>query len=139
MTIAQAQSAAEAAAIWWANIIATPPPLDNGVEDTKLEVMKIMSATSRRDPTTEQLETFKSHLIRAVNDRLDDAGEYGVVISVDYSPDHTLQTAIERSGVPGGIADWPWKTTMVVREDSVEVWCGYGAPAELVWGRLDAD
>lgn len=140
--IKDAPSAAQAAALWWTNVL-TSPKLDNG--DTSetgqtTALMGLLAQVSRPQPA-DGLEAFGVILSEQLAALLQEdngyVARYGITLDVDYNPDRLLSECAERAGLRTGLASWPWKTTMWVKPDEVTVSYGYRAAPVVIWTKTD--
>lgn len=137
-TIQSAQTAGDAAAMWWTSIL-RDPKLDNGDDSPMMAVITTLSKEHHPAQPEDGLELFFLHLSGYLNDKLGEMNpdsyevRYGIGLSVDYHPDQVLAECATVAGLRLGISDWPWKTHMTVKPDEVSVSYGYRAQPEVVW------
>lgn len=125
-----AKTAAEAAAMWWANTLVDAKQ-DAGLEGKHADMMA-MIAKQNKPEQHEQLLEFREILQARLEDRLL-ASSWRVTFGVDYHPDHILSSCAEKAGLRLGMSDWPWKTMMWASPTEVSVSYGYGAEVETIW------
>lgn len=125
----------EKAVEWWANAILSP--VFDGLskeerQDPKNEgyqMAEMLATVAHKEPTSEQLETFK---VALRNNLEDDEYNQRWGLHVDYGPCGELGNAAETAGIPIGSL-FPWKTSMYFFEDGrVGVSAGYRAPTEYL-------
>jgi hypothetical protein len=134
--IAEAPSAARAAALWWAKQVGAPIFRNVGdtdsPEDQAMGDMAgiMMSVISSGHPVTEDQGTkFADEVERRIADMLK-AGRY-ISLGVDYGPDLELFEAAQAAGIHA--SRFPWKTHMSVKWEYVTAALGYGAQPVLIW------
>lgn len=138
--IEKAKSAADAAALWWAEQIGAPVFKMNADHEPRREreigdlagVMASMLA-SQHPVSDEQGEKFVGALTLIVEGMLE-TGRW-VSLGVDYGPDLELANAAKAAGVNN--SRFPWKTHMSITRDYVTASLGYGARDRLVWASPD--
>ena len=123
----------EKAVTWWASVIVNP--VFDGLSDEErrdpqnnsYQMAEMLATVSHKNPTSEQLEAFKSSLREQL--KADEDSIRG--LHVDYGPDHILHEATEAAGIEVGMSLFPWKTNMYFGDDGgVKVSAGYRAPME---------
>lgn len=133
--IRSAKSAADAAALWWVRTLMNPK-LDNGTSGLNPNFDALVQHIEEGPhPHSEELAEFGRLLAEELEHQLENprgyVPVYGIALSVDYHPDDTLAECAFHAGLPR--IHWPWKTTMHVRPDAVEVSYGYGAQMVQIW------
>ncbi|HEU5004735.1 MAG TPA: hypothetical protein VFT49_01470 [Candidatus Saccharimonadales bacterium] len=136
---------ARTAAKWWADQLRGPARMDNGSLEYSMEtgdpnhfdqaittmgLAGILNERERSGLSDEQISVFEEALARRVQERLQQSGEFGVTIDVDYHPDYLLVDSADEAGIRVGMTLFPWKTTMWIETGSVRVSCGYRGPTE---------
>jgi hypothetical protein len=134
------ESAAVAAAQWWAKQIGAPvhkimtddaTGRDRDLGDFAAMSMAIISG---RHPVRDgQGEQFVAALAPVIADRLSRLNR--VVLGVDYGPDRELAEAASTAGIH--YSRFPFKTHMSITADYVTAALGYGAPSALIWQSPD--
>jgi hypothetical protein len=131
--IRSCETAAQAAAKWWRGALEAPR-YDNGSDDEAGLIASMSATIATPKRSSESLDLFETELANAVADLLEEQGDWGVGLGVDYNPDHNLAEAASRAGITSmRDVGWPWKTNMLVKSDEVEVSAGYGAPWKTIW------
>jgi hypothetical protein len=138
--VIEAKTAAEAAALWWAEQIGAPVfKMVSGHESRREReagdfagMMQSMLASSH-PVSDEQGAEFATVLEKHVDKLLD--GARWVSLGVDYGPDLTLANAAKAAGISS--SRFPWKTHMSITRDYVTASLGYGARDRLVWSSPD--
>ena len=116
---------ANKAAQWWADQLKSPSvKLDNGTNDIGLHAL-LSFCGPKSSYTDEQLNTFRSHLIKYIESEL--AVNEDCMICVGYSPDETLEKAAELAGIKFGVQDLPWTTWTKTSRYEVRLSHGYAA------------
>jgi len=107
---------------WWGNAIRSPK-FDNGDNSDQggMTMMLAHLASSKHNPTDEQIETFKKNLEELMKNDRCDISRFGLFC--DYGPDATLGEAAKKSGISELV--FPWKTGMWFRDGKVVVQHGY--------------
>ena len=131
-----AASAAEAAALWWSHAVVEP-----GVDCEGKGAVLIAALISRdpknKQPTEQQLETFKSCLVAILNKDLSGtvSDGYGVALSVNFHPSTRLKQAAADAGLdlyPTACTSQP--ATMVVYKTKVTLTRGQTPePPQTIW------
>lgn len=117
-----------ALAQWWAEQLGSPR-FDNG--DAMSSMLYTLAVDTSGGPTEEQTTKFVERLTDFIDGELKHRPQYGVMLGVDYGPDHELAEAAEVAGIP--IGRFPWKTRTHATADYVTVALGYGSPHSLLW------
>lgn len=133
-TIKSAPSAGAAAGIWWATVLKDPKH-DNGTDDEANNRARMMAdmLTASHPAETGALELFADYLKVEV-DKMIEEGRDWISIRVDYHPDDVLAKCAHRASLEVPMMGWPWKTSMWITPQSVEVRYGYGAETKVIWG-----
>lgn len=139
--IAEAPTAARAAALWWAKQVGAPIFRNTGPSDSPQDRVMgdmaglMMSMISDRHPVDEsQGAKFVEALENVIAEKLT-LDRWGVNLGVDYGPDRELAIAADAAGV--SYSRFPWKTHMWVKSDHVTAALGYGAQSRLIWTAPD--
>ena len=111
------------AVAWWVNVLRDAKK-DNGDRSEMGAMALAMAELGKKVPTEDQLERFAQLL----HERIE--SEHPTVLSCDYGPSVPLRECAKEAGIDGSA--FPWKTTMWLRPDKVEVSYGYGAPIQEV-------
>ena len=117
---------AQKAAKWWADQLRTKPKLDNG-DDSLAGILTSVVAyrlqekeyENRKFEDANKFEIALAEILELEND------ERGVILSVDYNPDYLLSKAIKNVNINVGQTRLPWKTTMWITKNKIEVAYGY--------------
>lgn len=120
---------ADFAAEWWAKRIDGNVKHDNGDESLNGAVAGVLGDMLSKPTTQEQLEVFKEHLSRYILDKA--SLEKSVYLECDYNPDGPLTTSATKAGI--SLFNFPWKTSMMITEDGIEVKEGYGAHFKKIY------
>lgn len=125
------RDAIEAAAKWWANVIANPKfDALGGERDSSMELGQIMATLINRKAPAVDTERFRVALV----DRLLAATPHERrFVDVDYGPDAVLSDAARAAGITDPSFTFPWKTSMWIDADRVRVRYGYGADIVTIW------
>jgi hypothetical protein len=137
--IKNASSAAEAAAMWWANALHSPRLYNGDTSEASVTGMKAaLILQSETQPSEDALVRFRDLLKQKIENKLESSGDLRAVqIVVDYFPDQLLSQCAEESGLGvSDIAGWPWKTYMWVEPYRVRVNQDYGPKPQIVWEKL---
>lgn len=121
------KSVAEIAADWWVQKVQYPS-FDNGTEaqgGTPMAGLMALLISANNTIPEDDLEKFKARIINAIENE-------GVRrLATDYGPCHELSRLTEGLNIPS--SSFPWKTLMVIDDNSVKVSEGYQAEfTELV-------
>jgi len=123
-------AAINAAAEWWMNRISGQTAHDNG-DSTFGSVFAGMLADQMVKPASEaQLQKFKNSLVMRLS-TLAGQGRDRIWMECDYSPDTTLSAAAVDADIPRD--NFPWKVSMRVDFECVQVSDGYGMPWVRIW------
>jgi hypothetical protein len=142
-----ADTAARAAALWWAQAVGAP--VFDGLGSTRdaeraadprhtgaYEMAELLAGlNAAQTPMTDDMGQRFADLLTEVIARQLDGRSYGVSLGVDYGPDLELGDAARAAGI--SLSRFPWKTNMWVKADHVTVSAGYGAPTRIVWSAPD--
>lgn len=131
-TPAELESAAKAAAKWWADRLRSPGLPSNGDASGAGGMVAILGALTQRPQSAEALTKFETLLAARITQEL--AKGHGLWLGVDYHPDALLADAARDAGLTPGMGDWPWKTHMDVRPECVRVAPGYRAELQTIHG-----
>lgn len=101
-------------------------------EKDSYQFAEMLMTIARPSVTDEQIERFKSALVSALAADTYEA-RYGV-LDVDYGPCKLLSDALEAAEIPNR-STLPIKTIMWLRDGTVTVSYGYGAPIETIYPR----
>ena len=114
---------AEKAARWWKKKLTDRKPHNNGVKDPRYRMMCRIADDLAHDITQPQADEFEKQLrIRLV--KMDDS--HVINIGCDYGPCRTLAIAANKAGI--GMMNFPFKTTMQIRDGVITVRDGYQKP-----------
>jgi len=120
----------EAAGRWWARQL-LDPKFDNGGKD-KTNLMSIQLSTLLASSKRAEIEPRARDFSKALSEILRKKGT--LMVSVDYHPDQILADAAKTAGIEvDDISTFPWKTEMIIYEESVLVSEGPGAEFVQVW------
>jgi hypothetical protein len=135
--IADAPTAARAAALWWAEQVGAPLfrstcERDSAADRASGAFAGMMAAVlADRNPVTDDAGAKFVEILEARVAADLDRTTYGVSLGVDYGPDLELAEAAVAAGL--STSRFPWKTHMWVKADHVTARLGYGSPNLLVW------
>jgi len=120
----------EAAGRWWARQLLNPK-FDNGGKD-KTNLMSMQLSTLLASSKRAEIEPRVRDFSKALSEILRKKGT--LMVSVDYHPDQILADAAKTAGIEvDDISTFPWKTEMIIYEESVLVSEGPGAEFVQVW------
>lgn len=123
-------AAINAAAEWWMKRISGQVIHDNG-DPTFGSVFAGMLMDQMVKPASDaQLQKFKNSLVMRLS-ALASQGRERIWMECDYSPDMTLSAAAVDADIPRD--NFPWKVSMRINSDGVEVKDGYGEPWVRIW------
>lgn len=141
-TIAEAKTAARAAALWWAEQIGAPVfKMMRGDEPRREREMGDVAgmlgflAASNHPVSEEAGAKFADALEKHISDQLERG--HWVSLGVDYGPDYELGEIARAAGI--STSRFPWKTDVHVTREYVTASLGYGAPSRLIWSAPDWD
>ena len=119
------------AAQWWANAIRSPK-FNNGDTSRNGDIGAMLASllNAGTPVTVAQADAFELALVEILMEDVQTYPRFSLY--VDYGPDETLATAARNAGITSTRC-FPWKTSMHISEDRVEVSEGYGAPREIIW------
>lgn len=121
------------AAKWWADKLRNVGlgNFDNGDSSSAGGLAMLLAGMLAMDtqPSGESIDFFEEKLAETIKEQVESRGS--MTLSVDYGPDYILGSIAQESGVSTN--GFPWKTTMWVRADKVEVSAGYAAPSETIF------
>ena len=128
-----------AAVEWWAAQLMGDVEHDAGDDDINYVTRGLSKRLHPADP--QSVNQFKRYLFLLCRAAWEDCwypenpkkASAIRTIQVDYHPDYLLHSALVLAHINSGNLRLPIKTTMWVRPDKVEVSCGYGARAEIIW------
>lgn len=123
----------EVAAKWWAEKVvnAGPANFNNGDESQAGGIAMILASIFAMEnaPNKEAIEAFDKELAKVIKNKVEEKGS--LMLDCDYAPDAILSSVATQTGVnPSG---FPWKTTMDIRPDKVEVSFGYGTDWKTIY------
>lgn len=119
---------------WWADRLRGLAKQDNG--DPMTGALMTLLSGRMKQPTDEQIETFKKALTEAMQPRLEKP--YLRSIYNDYGPDPALREAAEKAGIKADCPPFPIKTCVWIHPGRVSVRYGYGAPEQVLWEAQNA-
>lgn len=126
--------AIEVAAGWWADELNRVSRQDNG------DRMQTTLMNSMRNPevakdkySQSQVDAFRDILTGNIMVTAQWVRNERLTIHNDYAPDRILMATAEAVGIKVGMFDFPIKTVMFIRAESVRVGVGYGAPIETLY------
>lgn len=109
----------------WKKILSNPMYKNTSPGDSDLSsaFAGMMVDMLPKNNTPDILDLFGVHLKNCLMNK----GEYGYVnyLRVDYDPDQYLSGAAKEAGLK---MNFPWKTSMFLKNDYVSISYGYGAP-----------
>lgn len=121
------------AAKWWADKLRNVGPgnFDNGDDSSAGGMLMVLASmlALQNQASDESVDLFEEELAETIKEQVESQGS--MTLSVDYGPDYILGSIAEKTGV--GTGGFPWKTTMWVRANKVEVSAGYAAPYETIF------
>lgn len=123
----------ETAAKWWSEKVknASPANFNNGDKSQAGGMSMIFASLIAMEnaPKKEAIEAFEKELAKVIKAQVEENGS--LMLDCDYAPDAILTSVAIDTGVdPSG---FPWKTTMKVTAESVEVSFGYGASWQKIY------
>lgn len=118
---------------WWADKLRNVNlgNFDNGDNSSAGGLAMLLAGMLALDtqPSNESIDLFEEQLAETIKEHVESHGS--LTLSVDYGPDYILGSTAERAGV--STSGFPWKTTMWVRTDRVEVSAGYAPPSVTIF------
>ena len=121
------------AAKWWRDKVASDEmtKFSNGCESySGFLSMVLASRLSESSPVDDEtLDRFEKILARKISECVN--AEKILYIRCDYDSDEFLTTVAAEAGISR--KRYPWKTTMRVSNETVEVACGYGKPFQIIY------
>lgn len=124
------QEAIEAAAKWWMNRISGQTIHDNGDDHFGSMLAGALADMHAEMLDSDRAHKFKDVLVEKLTKLVSD-NRPSIWLDCDYSPCVTLLEAARQTGVP--LDNFPWKTTMKIHPDNVQVKNGYGQPYVAIW------
>lgn len=122
--------AINAAAEWWMKRISGKIEHDNGDNSFGSVFAGMLADQMVKPASNAQLQKFKNSLVMRLS-TLAGQGRSSIWMDCDYAPDMTLSAAAVDADIPR--ANFPWKVSMRVNSDGVEVKDGYGEPWVDIW------
>lgn len=132
-----AQTAAEAAANWWAEVLVTPT-YEAGVPLASAFAERLRARQPVILRSSPELADFAARLARKLDSLLKDEDAVppsGIRVAVDYEPDAILATTADEARLVVGFNGWPWKTATHILPNKVTVEHGQGSGLTVVWSR----
>lgn len=126
--------AINAAAEWWMNRISGQVIHNNGDKSFGSIFAGMLADDMVRPATEGQLQRFKNSLVMRLSEYAGQ-GRTTIWLSCDYAPDMTLSAAAVDADIPRD--NFPWKVSMRIDMEGVEVSDGYGMPWVKVWPIAD--
>lgn len=120
---------AKFAANWWAEKIGGNTIHDTGDDSLGSVLAELLADSMIENPSVEQLESYRAFLTKEILKVLEKRGS--MFLSCDYFPDGVLIEAAKASGIE--LANYPWKTNMMIDDNKIRVSEGYGAPYALIY------
>lgn len=126
--------AINAASEWWTKRISVPVKHDNG-DNSFGSIFAGMLADEIAKPIPNgKLQKFKNNLLMRLS-VLSGQGRTSIWLECDYDPCMMLAAAASDSDIPR--ENFPWKVSMRINPDAVEVKDGYGMPWVKIWPIAD--
>ncbi len=116
-----------AAIDWWANRVQSPK-FDAG---KGMSFLAMMVPRVRKDYSEEELKTFKDSLAKSILAEIESFGNCS--LSVDYHPCAILANAGKTIALTD--VDFPWKTSMYITNQAVEVSEGLSGENKTIWSK----
>ena len=126
--------AINAAAEWWTKRISGQVIHDNGDHSFGSIFAGLLADDGVRLATEGQLQKFKNSLVMRLSEYAGQ-GRSNIWLDCDYAPSMTLSAAAVDAGIPRD--NFPWKVSMHIEPETVEVKDGYGMPWVKVWPIAD--
>lgn len=117
----------EVAAKWWADKLRNvgPASFNNG-DDSPNGGIAMMLATMiafDKEPSNDATDLFEKNLAEKIKERVEHLGQLS--LDCDYGPGMILGNIAKEVGIDP--MSFPWKTSMHITADKVQVSFGYGA------------
>jgi len=126
--------AINAAAEWWMKRISGKVKHDNGDNSFGSVFAGLMADDLVKPASDAQLQKFKNNLVMRLS-TLAGQGRERIWVDCDYSPDMVLSAAAVDADIPRD--NFPWKVSMDIDSNGVEVKDGYGEPWVKIWPIAD--
>lgn len=121
----------ETAVNWWAERVTGNTIHSNG-DETKASEFAGLLADLMQEPVKDKnkvekyKESLAEHLVKSFGD-----GRSRLCLSCDYAPDFILSKAAKEAEI--NVHNYPWKTSMIISDDRIEVSEGYGQPYRMIY------
>lgn len=122
------------AAKWWGdklrNIV--PSHFYNGDESKRGQMERFFAVIAARKEINDgkTIDAFEKKLAEAIKERVEKDGL--LVVSVEFVPNLFLRKIAEETGINQYC--FPWKTTMIITKEKIEIKSGYYATIETIFG-----
>ena len=119
---------------WWIEKLENPIELSTTEDEyTKEQMLTMISiinnAKKENELTQEKIEIFKLSLTEQLEEALSLRGE--CILCTDYDPKWQLKTAAKTAKIDDSV--FPWKITMKINTEKVEVSEGYNKPYKTIY------
>lgn len=133
---------AKLASEWWTNQIKNPI-FDNGDDSGNGLFAAGLASLAVKKISDKQADNFKEDLYDLIIKKLNEQSSYKdgleyfyeyrsyIELSTDYSPSTTLKQIAERNNI--SLNNFPWKTTMWISRNHLQVRGGYSAQNEMLF------
>jgi hypothetical protein len=122
------------AAEWWTKRISGKVKHDNGDNSFGSIFAGLMADDIAKPIPNGKLQKFKNNLLMRLS-VLSGQGRTSIWLECDYGPCMMLAAAASDSDIPK--ENFPWKVSMRINPDAVEVKDGYGMPWVKIWPVAD--
>lgn len=123
----------EVAAKWWADRLRniTPSHFYNGDESKNGKTERYLAVIAAREEITKSgnINSFEQRLAEAIKEKVEKEGT--VIASVEFVPNLFLGEIAREAGINQYC--FPWKTTMIITKEKVELISGYYAAKEIIF------
>ena len=123
----------EVAAKWWGDTLRNivPSHFYNGDESRRGQMERFFAVIAARKEIKDSktIDSFEKKLAEAIKERVDKEGM--LVVSVEFVPNHFLGEIAEETGINKHC--FPWKTTMTITKEKIELQSGYYATIETIF------
>lgn len=124
----------EVAAKWWGdklrNIV--PSHFYNGDESRKGQMERFFAVIAARKEINNSgnVDAFEKNLAKEIKERVEKEGR--LVLSVEFVPNLLLGEIAKETGINQHC--FPWKTTMIITKEKIELKSGYYSTIETIFG-----
>lgn len=114
---------------WWSDVLREGAKCDNGDSNPMLALL-----TPKLQDSNKNSEGVISDFEKLLTTAIFEEGKTSdrIYIRVDYDPCRLLWECAKEAGMEVVKTTFPWKTTMWIQDDTIEVRYGYGAHIQTV-------